>query len=141
MGGAPPADCTKLCALRRYVPTCNTAGGFCLCQRLVGNSVELVSPDEVMDQPSSEESNSFSIFAVIVPLRNYFSQDVSPTVSNEPLVVNVHDGRLYWDFRFILTGLLLLMLALVIYELVMCRVQYYEKPGEEEEPKKKVLSV
>lgn len=107
----------------------------------MGNSVELVSPDEVMEQPASEESDSFSIFAVIVPLKNYFLEEPRPTVSNEPLIVNVQDGRLYWDFRLILSGLLLLMLALVVYELIMCRVQYYGKPEEGMEPKKKTLEV
>lgn len=134
VGGVPPIECTRLCALRHYVPTCNTPGDFCLCQHLVGNSVELVSPDEVLDQPPDD---TFSIFALISPLASYFSQ--SPKPSPEPIIVNVNEGQLFWNFHYILSGLLLLMLSLVIYELIMCRVQYYGVP-EDEEPKKNVFS-
>uniref|UniRef100_A0A1B6KSB3 Uncharacterized protein n=1 Tax=Graphocephala atropunctata TaxID=36148 RepID=A0A1B6KSB3_9HEMI len=132
--GIPPQECTRLCALRHYLPVCQPPGDFCLCQRLVGNSVELVSPDEVMDQPE-EQVNFF--FAVLVPYFFQTTPEEEQTLEAEAesfASVNVHEGRLFWDFRYILSGLFLLMVGLVVYELVMCRVQARRERFQPAEP-------
>uniref|UniRef100_A0A1B6FA17 Uncharacterized protein n=1 Tax=Cuerna arida TaxID=1464854 RepID=A0A1B6FA17_9HEMI len=143
--GVPPKQCTSLCALRHYLPICHPPGDFCLCKRLVGNSVELVSPDEVLDQPEEPQVH-YSVLAVFVPLRDFFFQEapkeeevIYPTAESYASV-NVHEGRLFWDFRYILTGLFLLMVGLVVYELMMCRVQSRQDRLETGEPIKWILS-
>lgn len=170
--GIPPQECTRLCALRHYIPVCQPPGDFCLCQRLSGGSIELVSPDEVLDQPPDQEPSGLNIFAFILPLDSIFRDDrwevvdilesprgVSPSVTDPPnkisseiyetipyaftslssenywkthdtleeVIVNVHEGRLYWLFRYVLSGLFLLIVALIMFEVIMCQMENNEK--------------
>lgn len=181
--GVPPQECTRLCALRHYIPVCQPPGDFCLCQRLSGGFIELVSPDEILDQPPDQEPSGLNIFAFIVPLDSIFREDrwdvvdiieppprrVSPSEHHkvpeppirissesyenvnsftslslenswnthdisEEVIVNVHEGRLYWLFRYVLSGLFLLIVALIMFEVIMCQVNNNEKFSFEDEP-------
>ncbi|XP_054273002.1 uncharacterized protein LOC128993245 isoform X2 [Macrosteles quadrilineatus] len=114
---------------------------------------EPLQPSETEEQPSTKPDDgvvSFQIFAVFLPIKQMFydsynEADSTPepgdfhALGYEP--VNVHEGRLFWDFRYILTGLMLLMISLVVYELFMCAKQVYgPRPdlGQYEEPEVKV---
>lgn len=123
--GVPPEKCTSLCRLQKYVPICQEPANICVCQKLVNNRIELVSPDEVEAPTSKSQVDSGSIrmlmnmFAYITPLENS-----KLSVEEDSYVietVNVHDGPLFYAFSYILSGLFILMICLIVYELFMCR--------------------
>lgn len=106
--------------------------------------MDLVSPDEVAtlfnhtDSPlETYTATFFSFFTYIGPMSDLDTADKNETTYSEEMtaeekedsareellneIVNVHEGRLFWDFCYILTGLLLLMIGLILYEIYMCR--------------------
>uniref|UniRef100_A0A1B6D971 Uncharacterized protein n=1 Tax=Clastoptera arizonana TaxID=38151 RepID=A0A1B6D971_9HEMI len=131
----PPIKCTSLCGLKKYVPICNPPQEVCLCQKLVNNRVQLVSPDEVgtayetleVEKSKDNDNLIFGLFAYIVPLEssNLLSEDKTTDSDSQNFIietVNVHDGRLFYDFTYILSGLFILMICLILYEVVMCKL-------------------
>lgn len=57
--------------------------------------------------------------------------------ASEEVIVNVHEGRLFWLFHYVLSGLFLLIVALILFEVIMCQMHNYEKMGFEPETQEK----
>lgn len=141
INGVAPENCTALCNVANFKTICRPRTGNCLCLRPVGNGRwDLVSPDEVptlykptesaTDQDETYSTGLFAFFTYNIPVSKLnVTQTQTPAVDDghverEELldeIVNVHEGRLFWDFCYILTGLLLLMVGLILYEIYMCR--------------------
>lgn len=73
------------------------------------------------DKEMAAEANNAT--DVTINNKEVLDKDSENTEREELLneIVNVHEGRLFWDFCYILTGLLLLMIGLILYEIYMCR--------------------
>jgi len=106
-------------------------------------TTDSLGPTGAQDSSKPEEPEegfmSLQVFAVLVPLKNFLYETVNEKDSPEPAEsakslgyqpVNIHEGRLFWDFRYILTGLLLLMVGLVVYELILCASQVYRPKND-----------
>lgn len=116
------------------------------------SSSEVYKDNQTDSSSKTYSTMFFAFFTYIIPVSDLDAADKNETArseedqnkNNEMMdedkgntereellneIVNVHEGRLFWDFCYILTGLLLLMVGLILYEIYMCRKMANGQPN------------